>query len=92
MRLRSGPPCKAAAEAAGIRLRSVGFKLPITGRSILPGAGADQLEAICESRHTPGMILNQPALTHAEWDGELTKMVKIYKAPVDDAEIPAIVT
>ena len=83
---------KAIAEAVGIRLRSVGFKLPITGRSFLPGAGADQIEAVCKSRHTPGMILNQPALTHAEWDGELTKMVKIYKAPVDGVGIPAIVT
>ena len=83
---------KAAAEAAGIRLRSVGFELPITGRSFPPGPGADTMAGNCMSCHTPGMILNQPALTRAEWAGEVTKMVKVYKAPVDDADIPEIVT
>jgi len=38
------------------------------------------------------MILTQPALTQAEWTGEVTKMVKVYKAPIDEADIPAIVT
>ena len=83
---------KAAAEAAGIRLRSVGFELPVAGRSFPPGPGADQIAANCMSCHTPGMILNQPALTRGEWTGEVTKMVKVYKAPVDAADIPAIVT
>ena len=38
------------------------------------------------------MILNQPALTQAEWTGEVTKMVKVYKAPIDDAAVPELVT
>ena len=38
------------------------------------------------------MILNQPALTQAEWTGEVTKMVKVCKAPIADADIPVIVT
>lgn len=83
---------KAMAEAAGIRLRSVGFELPVAGRSFAPGPGADQISANCMSCHTPGMILNQPALTRAEWAGEVAKMVKVYKAPVEAADIPAIVT
>ena len=37
------------------------------------------------------MILNQPALTRAEWAGEVTEMVNVYKAPVDDADIPSII-
>ncbi len=83
---------KATAEAAGVRLRSVGFELPVAGRSFAPGGGADQISANCMSCHTPGMILNQPALTRAEWAGEVAKMVKVYKAPVEAADIPAIVS
>jgi mono/diheme cytochrome c family protein len=83
---------KASVEAAGIRLRSVGFELPTEGRDLPTGPGADVTAANCVACHTPGMILNQPALTRLEWTGEVTKMVKVYKAPVDAADIPAIVT
>lgn len=89
----TGPTApKAASEGAGIRLRSVGFEFPIAGRSFPPGPGADQISANCVTCHTPGMILNQPALTRAEWTTEVNKMVKVYKAPVDDADIPEIIT
>lgn len=83
---------KAEMDAAGIRLRSVGFTFPTDGRAFPPGPGADTMAANCVSCHTPGMILNQPALTQAEWTGEVNKMVKVYKAPVDAVDIPAIVT
>ena len=83
---------KATTDVGGITLRSVGFEFPTAGRDFPPGPGADTMAANCMSCHTPGMILNQPALTQAEWTGEVNKMVKVYKAPVADADIPAIVT
>ena len=83
---------KAAVEAAGIRLRSVGFEFPSEGRAFPPGPGHNVMADNCMSCHTPGMILKQPALTRADWAGEVTKMVKIYHAPVDEADIPATVT
>lgn len=90
---QAGPSApKTSAEAAGIHLRSVGFSFPTDGRAFPAGPGADLMASNCMSCHTPGMILNQPALTRAEWTGEVTKMVKIYKAPIDDADLPAIVT
>ena len=90
---QAGPKApKAVVEAAGITLRSVGFELPTDGRAFPPGPGADVMAGNCVSCHTPGMILTQPALTRAEWTGEVTKMVKVYKAPIEDADIPAIVT
>ena len=83
---------KATADFDGVTLRSVGFEFPTAGRDFPPGPGADTMSGNCMSCHTPGMILNQPALTQAEWTGEVTKMVKVYKAPIADADIPAIVT
>ena len=83
---------KATADVGGITLRSVGFEFPTAGRDFPPGPGADTMAGNCMSCHTPGMILTQPTLTQAEWTGEVTKMVKVYKAPIADTDIPAIVT
>ena len=89
----AGPAApKAVVNSSGIQLHSVGFAFPATGRAFPPGPGLDAMAGNCMSCHTPGMILNQPALTRAEWAGEVTKMVKVYHAPVDEADIPAIVT
>ena len=83
---------KASTDVGGITLRSVGFEFPTAGRDFPPGPGADTMAGNCMSCHTPGMILNQPALTQAEWTGEVNKMVKVYKAPIEEADIPAIIT
>ena len=37
------------------------------------------------------MILNQPALTRAEWTGEVNKMLHTYKAPVSENDVAGIV-
>ena len=84
------------AEGGGVRLRSVGFTRPGAGPvagepSFPPGPGVDVVTANCMSCHTPGQILTQPKLTRAEWVGEVAKMVTVYKAPVDQADVPAIV-
>ena len=83
---------KAEMASAGIRLRSVGFTFPSDGRDFPPGPGAETMAANCMSCHTPGMILNPPALTQAEWTGEVNRVMKVYRAPVEAADIPAIVT
>ena len=37
------------------------------------------------------MILNQPALPQAAWQAEVAKMRNVYKAPVDEKDVAAIV-
>ena len=37
------------------------------------------------------MVWNQPNLTRAAWQAEVEKMRAQYKAPVDPADVPAIV-
>ena len=82
---------KAETEVGGIKLRSVGFEIPAGGRAFPPGPNLEAMNTNCVSCHTPGMILTQPKLTRAEWTGEVTKMINVYKAPVDAADVPAIV-
>ena len=87
-----GPKAPAASsEGAGVKLRSVGFEIPTEGRAFPPGPNLEAVNNNCMSCHTPGMILNQPKLTTAEWTGEVNKMIHTYKAPVAEADVPAIV-
>ena len=76
----------------GTTLSSVSVDIPSGGRTYPgTGAGADAMNANCASCHSAGMVLTQPRLTRAEWQGEVTKMLTVYKAPVDAADVPAIV-
>lgn len=83
----AGPP----AGAAPLTLKSTSVELPDSDRAFPPGPGVDTVSANCAACHSPGMILYQPNLPKAAWEGEVNKMIKIYKAPVAAADVPAIV-
>ena len=82
----------ADAGAAPLTLKSVSVELPDSDRVFPPGPGVDTVSANCGACHSAGMILNQPSLSKAAWEGEVKKMINVYKAPVEAADVPAIVT
>lgn len=86
----NAPP--AVMQANGIQLRSLGFDFPTSDRTFPNGPGAELMANNCQSCHSPGMILSQPALTKAEWSGEVNKMLHTYKAPVSEEDVAGIVT
>jgi mono/diheme cytochrome c family protein len=54
-------------------------------------SGVDKVEANCQACHTLAYIpMNSPFLNAAGWTAEVTKMIKAYGAPVDDADAKAI--
>lgn len=55
------------------------------------GEGSDPVNANCTACHSSEMVMVQPALSKAAWQGEVTKMMKVYRASVDEKDIPAIV-
>jgi hypothetical protein len=77
--------------AAGITLHSVRVELPRSDRMFPGGADAEAINSTCLACHSAGMVLNQPNLTRAGWQAEVEKMRAQYKAPVDAADVPAIV-
>ena len=77
--------------AAGITLRSLSVALPQSDRRFPGGASADPVNANCTACHSPGMVLTQPKLSAAVWQEEVKKMRLTYKAPIDEADVPAIV-
>ena len=75
----------------GFTLASLSVDLPSSDRAFPPGPGVEAAEANCAACHSPGMILNQPSLTHATWETEVHKMIAVYKAPVSDEDAKTIV-
>jgi hypothetical protein len=45
----------------------------------------------CTACHSPAMMLQQPKIPRAKWEGLVEKMITVYKAPVDQAAAPVIV-
>jgi hypothetical protein len=75
---------------SSIVLKSDSIDLPDRG-VMFSGPGADVLNNNCLACHSAGMVLNQPALTAAAWRAESEKMIHVYKAPIDEKDVPAIV-
>src|ERR1700692_826493 len=76
----------------GISLKSVSVvDLPTGDRMFPDGPGADAANNNCLACHSAGMVLNQPALSKAQWRAEVEKMRTAYKAPIDPKDVDAIV-
>lgn len=53
--------------------------------------GLDKVEANCAACHSLDYVLmNSPYPSAALWDAEVTKMIKAYGAPIEDADAKAI--
>jgi len=83
----AAPPSSVA--VAGVTLRSVSVDFPDPSNTF-PGA-ADAVNNNCLACHSAGMVLTQPHLSRADWQAEVEKMRNAYKAPIADADVPAIV-
>ena len=52
--------------------------------------GLDKVEANCAACHSLDYVQMNSPLPAATWDAEVTKMVKAFGAPIDDADAKAI--
>ena len=53
--------------------------------------GRDAVIENCTACHSPSTMLQQPRVPREKWESIVGKMQTLYKAPVDDAAVPAIV-
>src|SRR5437899_3987951 len=74
-----------------LQLKSVNVTLPFGDRMFPAGPGSDAANGNCLACHSAGMVLNQPALSQAQWRAEVEKMRTAYKAPIDPKNVDAIV-
>jgi hypothetical protein len=73
------------------QIKSTTVDLP-AGDGLFPGGtAADAINNNCLACHSADMVLNQPALPRTTWEAEVRKMINVYRAPVDEADVPAVV-
>ena len=72
-------------------LKSVNVDLPAGDIQFPGGAAADAINNNCLACHSADMVLNQAGLPRAEWEAEVRKMINVYRAPIDDADVASIV-
>jgi cytochrome c5 len=72
-------------------LKTVNVTFPNSTRSLPAGPGQETAENNCLICHSAGMIMTQPRMPKTAWAAEVAKMRNVYKAPVDEKDVPAIV-
>jgi mono/diheme cytochrome c family protein len=73
------------------KLTSMTVDLP-AGDDLFPGGTtADAVNNNCLACHSADMVLDQPALPRSTWEAEVRKMINVYKAPIDQSDVAAIV-
>src|SRR5689334_23143199 len=63
-------------------------------RRFQPGPNLDVVKANCAACHSADYVQTQPRGEKFKkdfWQTEVTKMIKVYGAPIDDADVPKIV-
>src|SRR5271155_3854597 len=84
-------PAPSIGAGGGETLNSVNVNLPRSNRTFPGGGGADANNNNCLLCHSAGLVLTQPGLSRADWQGEVEKMRDIFKAPIAAQDVPAIV-
>lgn len=59
--------------------------------SLAEGEGREVVQSFCGICHSPTYITMQPPLPGAAWEGEVTKMIRVFGAPIPDAAARQII-
>lgn len=74
--------------------RPVSYKLPDETAAFKPGPNVEAVQNNCTACHSADYIATQPQGPKFKkdfWQAEVTKMIKVYGAPIDDADVGKIV-
>ena len=80
--------------SAAASAKPVGYKLPDETATLKPGANLEVVQNNCTACHSVDYIKTQPRGPKFKkdfWQAEVTKMIKVYGAPIDDADAGKIV-
>jgi mono/diheme cytochrome c family protein len=89
----------ALAAIAGLSFGSViaapvNYKLPEETAGFKPGPNLEVVQNNCTACHSADYISTQPRgpkFNKDFWQAEVTKMIKVFGAPIDDADVSKIV-
>jgi hypothetical protein len=80
--------------ALAVNAKPFTYQLPDETAAFKPGPNLDVVQGNCGSCHSADYVLTQPQgekFKKAFWDAEVTKMIKVYGAPIGEADVPKIV-
>ena len=72
----------------------ISYTLPDETAAFKPGPNLEVVQNNCTARHSADYISTQPRGPKFKkdfWQAEVTKMIKVYGAPIDDADVGKIV-
>ena len=72
----------------------VSYKLPEETAAFAPGPNLETVQNNCTACHSADYVKTQPRNLKSKrdfWLAEVTKMIKVYGAPIDEADVPKIV-
>jgi mono/diheme cytochrome c family protein len=71
----------------------VNYKTPDEVAAFKPGPNLEVVQGNCTACHSSDYIATQPPMKDRKgfWQAEVTKMIKVYGAPIDDADVGKIV-
>jgi len=72
----------------------VAYKLPPETAEFRPGPNLEVVKNNCSGCHSTDYVETQPRNVKSKkdfWQAEVTKMIKVYGAPIDDSDVPKIV-
>ena len=84
----------ASALALPARAAPISYKLPEETAAFRPGPNLEAAQNNCTGCHSADYIETQPRDVKSKkdfWQTEVTKMIKLYGAPIDNADIGKIV-
>jgi hypothetical protein len=83
----------ALAGLVGANAQPIDYKLPEETAALKPGPNLEVAQNNCTACHSADYIKTQPHMASKKdfWQAEVTKMIKTYGAPIDDADVPRIV-
>jgi hypothetical protein len=83
-----------SANPTHLKAKPISYNLPEESAALKPGPNLDTVLKNCTACHSADYITTQPQgpkFKKEFWQAEVTKMIKVYGAPIDDADIGKIV-
>jgi mono/diheme cytochrome c family protein len=71
----------------------VNYKTPDEVAAFKPGPNLEVVQGNCTACHSSDYIATQPPMKDRKgfWQAEVTKMIKVYGAPIEDSDVGKIV-
>jgi mono/diheme cytochrome c family protein len=84
----------AGLDLVAVDAKPVSYELPAESAALKPGPNLELVQGNCTGCHSFDYVQTQPRGPQFKkdfWQAEVTKMIKVYGAPIDEREVSKIV-